>query len=145
MPDQRLFFIEPVRPFQSVYQALFSFYLLQHVLCVIPAYAARRRALHASSCIPCVQVRPFINEAHYYADATIMFPVWPPEQQSTYNYNSTDFKSSAEPEDNTQPRPATGWGLWLAQKLWQEVQWRCNHKDGMHAVHGPLPIIAQTL
>jgi len=91
-----------------------------------------------------LQVRPFINEAHYYADATIMFPVWPPEQQSVYNSNNSD--TSTLSEGSTQPRTVTGWGLWLAQALWKEVQLRCAQCDSApYSVHGPLPILAHSL
>ncbi|DBA95115.1 TPA: hypothetical protein ACH3X1_002625 [Trebouxia sp. C0004] len=89
-------------------------------------------------------VRPFINEAHYYADATIMFPVWPPEQQSVHTRNQSD--TSPLSEGSTQPRTVTGWGLWLAQALWKEVQLRCAQCDSPpDSLHGPLPIFAHSL
>ena len=91
-----------------------------------------------------VQVRPFINEAHYYADATIMFPVWPPEQQSVYTSNNSD--TSPLSESSTQPRTVTGWGLWLAQAVWKEVQLRsAQHDSAPGSTHGPLPILAHSL
>ncbi|DBA69416.1 TPA: hypothetical protein ACH3X2_012829 [Trebouxia sp. C0005] len=89
-------------------------------------------------------VRPFINEAHYYADATIMFPVWPPEQQSVYTSNNSDMSPLSE--GNTQPRTVTGWGLWLAQALWKEVQSRsAQHDSAADSTHGPLPTLAHSL
>ncbi|KAL0049946.1 hypothetical protein WJX82_001365 [Trebouxia sp. C0006] len=89
-------------------------------------------------------VRPFINEAHYYADATIMFPVWPPEQQSVYTSNNSDTPLLYK--GGTQPRTVTGWGLWLAQALWKEVQLRsAQHDSAPESTHGPLPILAHSL
>jgi len=91
-----------------------------------------------------LQVRPLINEAHYYADATIMFPVWPPEQQSVYTSNNSDTPPLYE--GGTQPRTVTGWGLWLAQALWKEVQLRsAQHDSAPESTHGPLPILAHSL
>ncbi len=91
-----------------------------------------------------LQVRPFINEAHYYADATIMFPVWPPEQQSVYTSNNSDTPLLYK--GGTQPRTVTGWGLWLAQALWKEVQLRsAQHDSAPESTHGPLPILAHSL
>lgn len=91
-----------------------------------------------------LQVRPFINEAHYYAGATIMFPVWPPEQQSVYTSNNSH--TSPLHEGGTQPRTVTGWGLWLAQAVWKEVQLRSAQRDSApDSTHGPLPILAHSL
>ena len=97
-----------------------------------------------------LQVKAFINEAHYYADATIMFPVWPPEVKATYTCqshmttnsneqlnNTTGANSHDEGEDTAvhcpdgiakHPQQAvTGWGIWMAEGLWKEIQWQ--HKE----------------
>ena len=68
-----------------------------------------------------LQVKAFINEAHYYADATLMFPVWPP---ITADNSSTTLNQC---EGSTKPRQDTNWGLRLAEQLWQEVLWRSTH------------------
>ena len=73
-----------------------------------------------------LQVRPFINEAHYYADATLMFPVWPPEVQPACSVNGT--AAPQLPQTAAKPEEVTGWGTWLAQQLWQEVQWHCSQE-----------------
>ena len=82
------------------------------------------------------QVRPFINEAHYFADATLMFPVWPPEPKPVYTSNIYQAAQQRQQQHMQQPQSqpqhtafeppseVTGWGLWLAEHLWDEVQWR---------------------
>lgn len=107
------------------------------------------------------QVRPFINEAHYYADATIMFPVWPPESNTTYTcqphvstdaseqpYNTTEANVKAEDLDKAvhcpegiskHPQQAiTGWGIWMAEGLWKEIQWQ-------HTEAGPAALTNEVL
>ena len=99
-----------------------------------------------------LQVKAFINEAHYYADATIMFLVWPPEGKAAYTcHNSTDTtadtpvglsnRTGPDVGDDTSkmavhcpagvskhPEEAvTGWGIWIAERLWREIQWQ--HKE----------------
>lgn len=110
----------------------------------------------AVHCVLLLQIKAFINEAHYYADATIMFPVWPPEGQHKYtcghvssdasvqcNYdemqschtcNSTTCEQSVNsfqhalrcPEGvaESPQQEVTGWGIWMAEKLWAEIQWQ---------------------
>ena len=103
-----------------------------------------------------LQIKAFINEAHYYADATIMFPVWPPESKQKYTCGHLSSETSAQRSDNesnschntTNPvseqvlnsfrravrcpegiavspeQEVTGWGIWMAEKLWAEIQWQ---------------------
>ena len=83
------------------------------------------------------QVRPFINEAHYFADATLMFPVWPPESKSVHTSNIYHTAQQQQQQQQPQVQPlhtasvppseVTGWGLWLAEQLWNETQWRVAH------------------
>lgn len=83
-----------------------------------------------------LQVRPFINEAHYFADATLMFPVWPPEPKSvhTNSYQAAQQQQLQQQEQKAQQQQqhtavapsskVTGWGLWLAEHLWTEAKRR---------------------
>ena len=95
------------------------------------------------------QVKPFINEAHYFADATLMFPVWPPEPKSVYTSSIHQAaqqlqqqmqQKKQQPQSQPQhtafvpPTEVTGWGVWLAERLWNEVQWRVAHSR--HCMQG---------
>ncbi|KAL3131914.1 hypothetical protein ABBQ38_007617 [Trebouxia sp. C0009 RCD-2024] len=82
------------------------------------------------------RVRPFINEAHYYADASLMFPVWPPQPKSAHADNESQAAHPAQHQHaTTSPTTeVTGWGLWLAEHVWREVQWRLTQRgQHMHA------------
>lgn len=106
-----------------------------------------------------LQMKAFINEAHYYADATIMFPVWPPEAKTLYTCSSDSTSSEAIGNQSTttgkpsntdsvdaavrlvhcpkgmpkHPKNAvTGWGGWMADMLWNEVQWQYKAAQSSH-------------
>ena len=116
-----------------------------------------------------LQIKAFINEAHYYADATIMFPVWPPEPKLKYKHGLNAITESLGDDGSAQlsgtgsntgsnncrgsnisacERPltslhqaehyfegsggrpqdeVTGWGIWMAERLWAEIQFQ--HKQ----------------
>ena len=78
-------------------------------------------------CIPLLQVRPFINEAHYYADATLMFPVWPPESKAADGPDTSET-GQQHAAGEKRPQEITTWGLWLAEHLWKEIQQRLKQQ-----------------
>lgn len=83
-----------------------------------------------------MKVRPFINEAHYYADASLMFPVWPPQPKSAHADNRSLATHPAQQQNaaTSPPTEVTGWGLWLAERVWREAQWRdTQSRQHMHA------------
>ena len=93
----------------------------------------------------CLQVKPFVNEAHLFNDAAIFFDVWPPQlgymqdqctavgadndymfHQDTYISNcnqvkdTTHYHADAILRNSCAPlMPSTG--LLLVRKLWKEV------------------------
>ena len=81
-----------------------------------------------------LQVRPFINEAHYYADATLMFPVWPPEPKAAHlNWHGQAAQHAQQHTPDAVPQEVSGWGLWLAEHLWKEAKLRISC-DRQHLV-----------
>lgn len=124
-------------------------------VCLLPCYsltvqgvalaAASNVYPHVVMALPSAasQVRPFINEAHYFADATLMFPVWPPEPKSVHidSHQAAQQQRLQQREQEPQhaqrqqqhtadvpPSKITGWGLWLAEHLWIEVERRVTQK-----------------
>lgn len=120
------------------------------ITCLVSIYLYSQRDTGLAAML---QVKAFINEAHYYADATIMFPVWPPEPRALYTCTSDHTADTTEslsiasslqlPANTTDvavplvhcpegtpkdPKEAlTGWGIWMAEALWKEIQ--VQHKE----------------
>ena len=94
-----------------------------------------------------------------------MFLVWPPEGKAVYTCNNSTHTTADTPPglsnrtgtdvgDDTSEmavhcpdsvskhpkRAVTGWGTWIAERLWREIQWQHKEAGLASALASPAPV-----